>query len=159
MKNFDDIIGNWCKERNIAYTRYCDDLTFSADAPLYNVYIKVKNMLEKRGFEINQSKTKFVTNASSQRVTGLTVNEKVSIPSDYKRSLRQEVYYVLKFGLPDAILKGKRHDFINNDKLRITSYYNHLKGRINYVLQIEPQNKWFSEALKRLDVIYFEEFM
>lgn len=159
MKNFDDIIGNWCKERNITYTRYCDDLTFSADKPLYNVYIKVKDMLEKRGFEINQSKTKFITNASSQRVTGLTVNEKVSIPSEYKRSLRQEVYYVLKFGLPDAILKGKRHDFMKNDKLRITSYYNHLKGKINYVLQIEPQNNWFVEALKRLDVIYFEEFM
>ncbi len=34
MKNFDDILGNWCREKYITYTRYCDDLTFSADIPL-----------------------------------------------------------------------------------------------------------------------------
>lgn len=65
MKNFDDIIGNWCKEKNITYTRYCDDLTFSADTQLYGVYLKVKDMLERRGFEVNESKTKFISNSAT----------------------------------------------------------------------------------------------
>jgi hypothetical protein len=34
-------------------------------------------------------------------VTGLCVNEKVSVPSEYKRGLRQDVYYALRFGLAD----------------------------------------------------------
>lgn len=38
MRRFDDQIGRWCNQRQITYTRYCDDMTFSADRPLYGVY-------------------------------------------------------------------------------------------------------------------------
>lgn len=154
MKNFDDIIGDWCKNRNISYTRYCDDLTFSSDFPLYNVYHKVCEMLEWRGFEVNESKTKFITNASSQRVTGLTVNEKVSIPSEYKRQLRQELYYVLKFGFGSGIRTGKKEYINKYGALDVQRYYNHLNGKLNYILQIEPENKWFLEAREKLKQKY-----
>lgn len=157
MKNFDDIIGAWCKKRNISYSRYCDDLTFSADIPLYNVYVKVKDMLEKRGFEVNEEKTNFITNSSSQRVTGLTVNEKVSIPHDYKKELRQEVYYAIKYGLADSIIKGNKTRYINYGKPNIHSYFSHLKGKMFYVLQIEPENKWFKGATQMLSDKYSHE--
>ena len=74
------------------------------------MYLKVKDMLLKWGFEVNEDKTKFITNSSSQRVTGLTVNEKVSIPKEYKRQLRQEVYYAIKYGLADSIIKDNKTD-------------------------------------------------
>lgn len=155
MKNFDDILGNWCKDRNITYTRYCDDLTFSADFPLYNtVYAKAGDMLNRRGFEVNESKTKFISNASCQMVTGLTVNEKVSVPRDYKRKLRQEVYYAIKFGIADSIVKLRKMEFWKTEMANATGYYNHLCGKINYVLQIEPQNKWFADALVKLKEKY-----
>ncbi len=157
MKNFDDIIGSWCKKRNISYTRYCDDLTFSADIPLYNVYLKVKDMLEQRGFEVNEEKTKFITNSSSQRVTGLTVNEKVSIPKEYKRQLRQEVYYAIKYGLADSIIKDNKTEYIKRGVPNIHSYFSHLKGKMFYVLQIEPNNAWFSKATEQLSNKYFYE--
>ena len=157
MKNFDDIIGAWCKKRNISYTRYCDDLTFSADIPLYNVYLKVKDMLLKRGFELNEDKTKFITNSSSQRVTGLTVNEKVSIPRDYKKELRQEVYYAIEYGLADSIIKGNKARYINHGEPNIHSYFSHLKGKMFYVLQIEPGNKWFKGATQMLSDKYSHE--
>lgn len=44
-------------------------------------------------------------------MTGLTVNEKVSVPAGYKRSLRQEVYYALRFGLADSILRAATQRF------------------------------------------------
>ncbi len=157
MKSFDDIIGNWCKEKNITYTRYCDDLTFSADVQLYGVYLKVKDMLEKRGFEVNESKTKFIANSSSQRVTGLTVNEKVSVPREYKRKLRQEIYYALKFGLADSIIKGNKTEYINRGVPDIYSYYNHLQGKMFYIFQIEPGNPWFAKASDKLEGQLFKE--
>ena len=157
MKNFDDIIGDWCKERGIAYTRYCDDLTFSANVPLYNVYLKTKEMLESRGFEINESKTKFITNSSSQRVTGLTVNEKVSIPKEYKRQLRQEVYYAIKYGLADSIIRTNKTEYIRCGVPDICSYFDHLQGKIIYVLSIEPENKWFADAIDNLEAKYYNE--
>ena len=45
MRRFDDQIGRWCNQRQITYTHYCDDMTFSSDRPLYGVYQKAKKML------------------------------------------------------------------------------------------------------------------
>ena len=159
MKNFDDIIGNWCKEKNITYTRYCDDLPFSADIPLYNVYLKASDMLMRRGFEVNENKTKFITNSSNQRVTGLTVNEKVSIPREYKRQLRQEIYYALKFGFAESIMQGNKFNFIEKGSPKCEKYFHHLKGQVNYVLQVEPNNIWFWEAAEKLDIAYIQKNM
>ncbi len=158
MRRFDDALGGWCAERGITYTRYCDDLTFSADVPLYAVYQKACGMLAEMGFEVNRRKTHFITSATRQSVTGLTVNEKVSVPSDYKRALRQEIYYAVRFGLRDAIVSGGRTAYIEDGRPQIERYYHHLKGCANYVVQIEPQNVWFREALGRLDVAFSEEF-
>ena len=146
MRHFDDSIGGWCKQHGIAYTRYCDDLTFSANTPLYHVYEKVKNKLEAMGFTVNESKTHFVTAASRQTVTGLTVNEKVSIPADYKRELRQEVYYAIKFGLADSIRHDNKPFWTIGHNPDVRRYYNHLNGKLNYVLQVEPHNRWFARA-------------
>ena len=108
MRNFDTNMARWCQRRAIVYTQYCDDLTFSADRPLFAVYSKAKNMLAEMGFDLNEAKTHFITNAGRQSVTGLTVNEKVSVPAGYKRSLRQEVYYALRFGLADGIERTQK---------------------------------------------------
>lgn len=152
LKNFDNNMGAWCAKRGIAYTRYCDDMTFSSDQPLYHVYEKAKAMLGEMGFQINEKKTRFVTSSSRQSVTGLTVNEKVSVSKDYKRKLRQEVHYVLRFGAFADIpwefcktLKGPDDQYVQ--------YLQHLQGRLHFVLQVEPENRWFREAAGRLSAL------
>lgn len=150
MRNFDDNVGHWCEKHGISYTRYCDDMTFSSDKPLFIVYQKAKTMLEEMGFELNEKKTHFITNANKHIVTGLTVNEKISVQRDYKRALRQEVYYVLKFGMVENIIRIGRKDFIKGGLPDVVKYYNSLLGRIAFVLQIEPENTWFQNALTEL---------
>lgn len=151
MKNFDNNIGYWCEKHGISYTRYCDDMTFSSDKPLYNVLQKLTQMLDEMGFELNAKKTKFVTSSSRQSVTGLTVNERLSVSRDYKRNLRQELYYGFKFGLEGAISRTKHPEFFDdNNHFMHESYYNSLLGRVRYILSIEPNNTEFSEALDRL---------
>lgn len=150
MRHFDYGVGRWCERRGISYTRYCDDMTFSSDKPLFVVYQKTKTMLEKIGFELNEKKTRFVSNANRQSVTGLTVNQKVAVSGDYKRRLRQEVYYALKFGLRESILRAGRTAFMQETGPDEGRYYQHLVGRLYFVLQIEPDNEWFQNALKQL---------
>lgn len=139
MKNFDNNIGAWCAKRGISYTRYCDDMTFSSDRPLYHVYEKAKAMLEEMGFQLNEKKTRFVTNRSRQSVTGLTVNEKVSVSRKYKRELRQELYYLLRFG-DGSVSRCQR-----------------LIGKLNFVLQVEPENRWFRQVKERLSTMQSEK--
>ncbi len=150
MRNFDETIGNWCEKRGISYTRYCDDLTFSSDERLYHVYEKAASLLLSMGFEINKKKTHFVTNAARQSVTGIVVNEKLSVPREYKRALRQELHYVFQYGLENALLhrgeiKYAGHSYLDCERYRVT-----LLGRLDYVLGIEPENSHFKEARARL---------
>jgi len=150
MRGFDNVMGLWCRERNISYTRYCDDITFSANEPLYIAYTKACSLLEEAGFVPNPKKTHFITNASRQTVTGLTVNEKVSVCSAYKRQLRQEIYYALKKGVADSIMFSGKKEFIINGEPDCNRYIMHLAGKIRYILQIEPENAYFKKALSDL---------
>ena len=116
-------------------------------------------MLREMGFELNESKTHFIGNDNRQSVTGLVVNEKLSIPSGYKRDLRQEVYYALKFGVEDSVLHGHRSDFVEDGRpICCPTYMLHLMGKVQYVLQIEPENLWFKDAQEKLLAYIYEHY-
>lgn len=153
MKRFDDFIGEWCKKQGISYTRYCDDMTFSSDKPLYHVYKKVSTMLADMGLEINEKKTHFIASSSRQVVTGLTVNNKVSVPKDTRKQLRQELYYVMKFGIRDAMLHSDKKDFFVDGKPDTDRYRDYLIGKISFILQADPENKWFKSAMNTITEI------
>ena len=143
MKWIDETLGTWCKKRGVAYTRYCDDMTFSADRPLYDVYNKAVSLLESRGFTVNEKKTRFITRAGRQTVTGLVVNEKVGASADFKRRLRQELYYANRYGIADAAAKTGFEGTPRN-------YAHRLLGQLNFVLRFDPKNQWFLRARQQL---------
>ena len=74
----------------------------------------------------------------------------LSVPAGYKRLLRQEVYYALRFGLADSILRGGRAVLRTDGVPDTERYRQQLLGRIQYVLQIGPGNRWFREAKQKL---------
>lgn len=85
-------------------------------------------------------------------VTGLTVNDKVNVNSEYKKKLRQELYYVFKFGIEDVVERQRMKEFIikENPQKGYAAYYSSLMGRINFVLSIEPNNTYFVKAKGKL---------
>ena len=81
-------------------------------------------------------KIKVVLNTTRQQVTGIVVNEKLNLSKNYKRKIRQEVYYVLKYGVKSHIKK-------RNINLSCNKYLSVLLGKINYVLTVNPNDKEF----------------
>lgn len=136
MKEFDEELGNWCNLRNISYTRYSDDMTFSGPFNPSELITKVRKMLYKLGLELNNDKIHIVYKSSSQNVTGIVVNEKMQVNVKYRNKIRQEIYYIKKFGLSSHLKKCD----INIDSKR---YLNILYGRVLYVLQINENDKEF----------------
>ena len=136
MKEFDEELGNWCNLRNISYTRYSDDMTFSGAFNPSELITKVRKMLYKLGLELNNDKIHIVYKSSSQNVTGIVVNEKMQVNVKYRNKIRQEIYYIKKFGLSSHLKKCA----INIDSKR---YLNILYGRVLYVLQINENDKEF----------------
>lgn len=149
MKNFDEKIGKWCCEREISYTRYCDDMTFSGSFSKQLIIEKVTNLLKKMNLYPNERKTIILPRNKNQTVTGITVNEKLQVPAQYRRELRKEIYYCNKFGVESHI----KHCGLEN-KYTAESFLNKLNGKINYVLMINPNDKEFLKYKKAIKHLY-----
>ena len=143
LYKFDEQLGQWCREHGIAYTRYCDDMTFSGDFDPAEVVRFARLELREMGFLLNEQKTRIQRPGQQQTVTGIVVNEKLSIPADYRRKLRQELYYCRKFGIQEHLQKIGLE--IPEDTYRMQ-----LLGKVNYVLQIHPDDRDMLEARKWL---------
>ena len=143
LYEFDEQLGQWCREHGIAYTRYCDDMTFSGDFEPSEVIRYVRLELKKMGFLLNEQKTRIQRPGQQQTVTGIVVNEKLSIPADYRRKLRQELYYCRKFGILEHMQKIGLE--IPEDTYRMQ-----LLGKVNYVLQVHHNDKDMLDARKWL---------
>ena len=128
MREFDEVIGKYCFSNNINYTRYSDDLTFSGNFNVSYVINLVKDELKRNGFKLNYNKIHVIRNNKRQVVTGIVVNEKINMCKEYKRKIRQEMYYIKKYGLSEHLNKLK---ISNKDK-----YLNNLLGRINFVFDV-----------------------
>ena len=107
MKEFDEELGAWCELNDISYTRYSDDMTFSGSFHPSILITKVRNLLYKLGLELNDEKIHIVHRSSSQNVTGIVVNDKIQVNIKYRNKIRQEIYYIKKFGLKSHLEKCK----------------------------------------------------
>lgn len=143
MKDFDEEIGKWCEERNINYTRYSDDMTFSGDFNPQEIIKKVRKLLYKLNLKLNNKKIHIIKNSQQQNVTGIIVNKKLQISSKYRNNIRQSIYYIKKYGLQNHLSKIKYND--TKEK-----YIQSLKGKINYVLSIDNTNQEFINYKKYL---------
>lgn len=145
MYDFDETVGDFCAERNVAYTRYCDDMTFSGDFDEKEIICLVKTELTKLGLHLKHRKTAVIPATKRQCVTGIVVNEKMNIAKNYRKKIRQEVYYIEKFGLD-----GHLNKIGVSDKER---YLLSLKGKIAFVLQTIPNDREFTKYKNFLDSI------
>lgn len=161
MKNFDDKVACFCYARNIAYTRYSDDMTFSGSFDSNEVIEFVKDKLNKSGFQLNNKKTKLIKQGQRQTVTGVVVNEKQQLPKGYRKQIRQEIHYCQKYSVKSHILHANLTTYIRpNGDVYYKEYLLNLYGRINYALQINPSDdemlKYRSvvkSAIDKLDII------
>lgn len=116
MMEFDRRVAEVCAAQGVAYTRYADDLSFSAarSTQLQLVEARVLELcssLQSPSLTINQRKTVRVSRREARRVTGLvlTNDRKVSLGREQKRRLRACVHHFVTGRLPNeeiARLKG-----------------------------------------------------
>lgn len=127
----DKTISEYCIQKKIRYTRYADDLSFSGDFDEKELFNKVTEAIDKLKLKINPSKTKLMTPDSRQTVTGIVVNEKPQVVFHKRNALRQAMYYIQKFGIDEH----REYKEINQ-----ANFLEHLLGKINFVLQINPKD-------------------
>ncbi|MFA0670611.1 RNA-directed DNA polymerase [Vibrio splendidus] len=144
MTNFDKELTSYCKKKDVSYTRYADDLTFSTNKrdALFSFPAVISEFLDKHfssRLMINHSKTAFSSKAHNRHVTGITItNEgKLSLGRERKRYIKHKV-----------------HQF----KIEKLDPYEiqHLKGLLAFAKHIEPKfikslnNKYSKLLIKKI---------
>ena len=141
LKDFDDVMGLFCQDHKIRYTRYADDMTFSGSFNIGQLIKKTSHDLIYYGLTINYKKLHIMRKGSRQSVTGIIVNEKQQVNKEYRQKIRQEVYYISKYGIDSHL------STINEKR---ASYIEHLIGKINYCLYINPNDKKMQDYLNKI---------
>lgn len=88
-------LAGFARKRELVYTRYADDLTFSCDsaAVLAKARPMIARIIRDCGFRLNSKKTRFVGPRGSRRVTGLVVApDRVGIGRHRLRELRAKLH-------------------------------------------------------------------
>lgn len=113
------------------YTRYADDLTFSASGEnlrhLSSVLARVKAIVEHEGFTVHPEKTRVLRRSRQQEVTGLVVNSKANVSRQELRRFRATLYQIEKDG-PAGKSWGHSPDVIAS-----------IHGFANFVYMVNPE--------------------
>ncbi|MFD1333396.1 reverse transcriptase family protein, partial [Methylopila musalis] len=98
----DNRLAGLAASMGFAYTRYADDMTFSASGPAaakVGALLKVVGeIVAAEGFTVHPDKTRIMRRGGRQEVTGLTVNERVAVPRDTLRRFRALLHQIEAIG-------------------------------------------------------------
>ncbi len=119
------------KKFGFIYTRYADDLTFSAEEEgsklVGQLLWSVKQVIENEGFQLHPDKLKIMRRGFKQEVTGIVVNEKLSIDREELRQFRALIHQINQSGVTGKFW-GKGKDLENS-----------MRGYANFVKMVKPE--------------------
>ncbi|MGF1758313.1 reverse transcriptase family protein [Photobacterium sagamiensis] len=132
----------------LKYSRYADDLAFSGDYVPNVVGKIVCEILLDYGFTLNKRKTKLKKKGSKKIITGVSISSgEVKAPKAFKRSLRAEIFELEKN-------KDNLIEMPNFEPM----IYEKLLGKLNYLLQVEPENNYAINK-KNMLISNYKEFV
>lgn len=136
------------------YSRYADDITFSTNEPHFPRCIAehtdvnkdkwavgetLARIIERCGFQINDVKTRMQYHDSRQEVTGLIVNEKINVRSEYRHTVRamaNSLFTTGRFHLSG----GTKCDTQTSVTNAIPGTIHQLYGMVSFIYNIDTQN-------------------
>lgn len=144
------------------YSRYADDLTFSTNKPEFPASIakykegdehkwspgnELARLVKKSGFEMNPLKTRMQYRDSRQEVTGLVVNKKVNVRSEYRHTVRAMVHHLFTKGSFEFVHRAT--DGIGAVILnKIVGTTDQLHGMLGFIDGVDLYNKTLSSKAK-----------
>lgn len=137
LRDVDNRIAAACKQNNLIYTRYVDDVSISAlfDLRKSNFAELIESILSEHGFSTNPAKRLF----GSLTDLSITAVRQVRGHLDVEQDYLDELYRQLQ----DAA------NLARNDKFEGPYYtFNQIRGRVRYIYWVNPGRR--RELIKRL---------
>ncbi|MBL5904620.1 reverse transcriptase family protein [Serratia fonticola] len=133
LKGLDNRLNNLSKKYRLSYSRYADDMCFSGSYIPNKIIGVITEIIKKFGLSINEEKTSLLIHSNKKIITGLSVSgQQLSLPREYKRKLKNELHFIMKYGYISHITQQKIKD---------PNYLFSILGRVGFWLQVEPNNE------------------
>ena len=130
-RRLDRRISKAAEEFGFTFTRYADDLTFSSNEEssknISRLLNRVRSIINHEGFTVNEGKTRVLRKGRQQEVTGVVVNDKLSIDRKTLKRFRATLFQVEKDG-PEGKRWGTSTDLISA-----------LQGYANFVYMVDKE--------------------
>jgi len=119
------------EQLNWTYTRYADDITWSAakvpQPSVGYVMARIRHIAEDEGFTINEEKTRVLRRNQRQSVTGVAVNDCLSVPRSTVRRIRAILHNAQFTGLAAQNRENHPH------------FEHWLLGMIGWIHMVQPE--------------------
>ncbi|CAN5197010.1 retron St85 family RNA-directed DNA polymerase [soil metagenome] len=129
-RRLDRRLAGFARKMDLNYTRYADDLTFSATASVNDklgyLLARIRHIADEEGFALNAKKTRVRRRNAQQTVTGLVVNATPAVPRKTVRRVRAILHRAGTEGLA-AQNRGQHPNFKA-----------WLDGMIAYISMVKP---------------------
>jgi len=161
-RKLDQRLTGLAKKYHFNYTRYVDDISFSAGKEgvenLNKILLYSGKIIKDEGFVLHPEKLRIMRKGNSQHVTGILVNEKPNINKKTLKRFRALVYQVEKDGIKDKTWNGSKDllssmhgyaSFINQINPTIGKAY---KDRVEAILlkhNYKPANPYYKAPEKK----------
>ncbi|CAA6816491.1 MAG: Retron-type RNA-directed DNA polymerase (EC [uncultured Sulfurovum sp.] len=118
------------KSLDFNYTRYADDMTFSSDTYLNinKMMFWIKGIVKEEGFILHPKKTKIMKKGARHEVTGIVVNEKLSVNRKNLKKFRALLYQIEESGLEGKRWQGKSENLMAS-----------VWGYANFINMVDPE--------------------
>jgi retron-type reverse transcriptase len=116
-RRMDARLSGIARKHGYVYTRYADDLTFSASGQSVDNLTKllwhVKKVVSEEGFIVHPDKQRIMRRGRRQEVTGLVVNDAVTVPRADVRAFRSLLHHMQTKGVAGAHFKGSGDNLLD----------------------------------------------
>jgi RNA-directed DNA polymerase len=130
-RKLDRRIGGVAAKLGFVYTRYADDLTFSAKAPDHGdvgkLLRRLRWLIGQEGFAVHPKKTRILRRGRQQEVTGVVVNQRPNVDRATLRRFRALLFQLDKDGPKDKRWGGSSDVFAS------------AIGYASYVAMVDPE--------------------
>lgn len=130
---FDNMMEKWAKNNNLKYSRFVDDLSFSSNT-FFEPIITVQN-IEKQclnfNLKLNTSKTLFFDKDKPKIITGILLDDPLSIPNKFYDELNDDLLKLKHL----IEVQLQYNEEVNHNLLK--KLKQQIKGQLNFIRQVE----------------------
>ncbi|MFM1772985.1 MAG: hypothetical protein RLZZ71_2127 [Bacteroidota bacterium] len=154
-RHLDRKLSGLAKRFNATYSRYADDLTFSAEINIFqlNDFKSELNRIicDSQKLEIQEAKTRIQHKSFRQEVTGIVVNRKLNVTKRYIKNVRMYLYLIERYGIEKATLNYVRDTKKDrpNKSVESINLRNILNGKIQYLRMVRGKEDSVSKGLEK----------